>query len=116
MQSFIDAYRAVHPYDATGARPQARLAIDVAAGDRWLIALNRKVTADWLRTDAPLLDDANANAIVPARPASVSSSETSWQAHVDGKPQYSPAVPPLAPAKFIGGVHLAYGGKPLSCR
>ncbi|MFE9654693.1 hypothetical protein [Micromonospora sp. NPDC006431] len=111
LQSFIDAYRAVHPYDASGARPEARLTIDVAAGDRWLIELNRKATADWLRTDAPVLD--YANAMVPARPASASTSQASWQEHVDGKPQYSPPVPPLAPAKFTGGVYLAYGGKPL---
>ncbi|MFE9692114.1 hypothetical protein [Micromonospora sp. NPDC005806] len=111
LQSFIDAYRAVHPYDATGARPEARLTIDVAAGDRWLIALNRKATADWLRTDAPVLD--YANAMVSARPASAGTAQANWQEHVDGKPQYSPPVPPLAPAKFTGGVYLAYGGKPL---
>ncbi|SCF20805.1 hypothetical protein GA0074695_4344 [Micromonospora viridifaciens] len=111
LQSFIDAYRAVHPYDATGTRPQARLTIDVAAGDRYLIDLNRKATADWLRTDTPVLD--YANAMVSARPASASTSQASWQEHVDGKPQYGPPVPPLAPAKFTGGVYLAYGGKPL---
>ncbi|MFR9779113.1 hypothetical protein ACL02O_24050 [Micromonospora sp. MS34] len=111
LQSFITAYRAVHPYDPTGARPEARLTIDVAAGDRWLIALNRKATADWLRTDTPVLD--YANAMVAARPASASSSQSSWQEHVDGKPQYSPPVPPLAPAKFTGGLYIAYGNKPL---
>ena len=37
LQSFIDAYRAVHPYDATGNDHTARLTIDTAAGDRWLI-------------------------------------------------------------------------------
>lgn len=111
LQQFIDAYRMVHPYDATGARPQARLTIDVAAGDRWLIALNRKATADWLRTDAPVLD--YANAMVTARPASASSSQADWQEHVDGKAQYSPPVPPLAPAKFTGGIYIAYGGRAL---
>jgi hypothetical protein len=39
MQSFINGYRGVHPYDATGANPAARLTIDLAAGDRYLIAL-----------------------------------------------------------------------------
>jgi hypothetical protein len=111
LQAFIDAYRAINPYDATGTRPQARLTIDVAAGDRWLIALNRKATADWLRTDTPVLD--YANAMVPARPASATSAQASWQEHVDGKPQYSPPVPPLAPAKFTGGIYIAYGGKAL---
>jgi hypothetical protein len=111
LQSFIDAYRAVHPYDASGARPEARLTIDVAAGDRWLIDLNRRATGDWLRTDVPVLD--YANAMVPSRPASASASQASWQEHVDGKPQYAPPVPPLAPAKFTGGIYLAYGGKPL---
>ncbi|MEV0454204.1 hypothetical protein [Catellatospora methionotrophica] len=56
LQNVITAYRAVHPYDASGANPRARLTIDVAAGDRWLIALNQKATADWLRTDNPVLD------------------------------------------------------------
>ncbi|MFF4808587.1 hypothetical protein ACFY03_10255 [Micromonospora chersina] len=111
LQSFIDAYRAVHPYDATGARAPARLTIDVAAGDRWLIDLNRKATADWLRTDAPVLD--YANAMVTARPVSAGTAQANWQEHVDGKAQYSPPVPPLAPAKFTGAVYLAYGGKPL---
>ena len=111
LQKFIDAYRAIHPYDATGTRPQARLTIDVAAGDRWLIALNRKATADWLRTDTPILD--YANAMVPARPASASTSQANWQEHVDGKLQYSPPVPPLAPAKFTGGIYIAYGGRGL---
>jgi hypothetical protein len=111
LQAFIDAYRAVHPYDATGSRPAARLTIDVAAGDRWLIALNRKATADWLRTDTPVLD--YANAMVPARPTSADSHVAHWQEHVDGKPQYSPPVPPLAPAKFTGGLYVAYGGRAL---
>ncbi|MEU8263241.1 hypothetical protein AB0C02_21745 [Micromonospora sp. NPDC048999] len=111
LQAFIDAYRAVHPYDATGTRPEARLTIDVAAGDRYLIDLNRKATADWLRTDIPVLD--YANAMVAAKPASASTSQASWQEHVDGKPQYGPPVPPLAPAKFTGGLYLAQGGKPL---
>ncbi|MGK5738324.1 hypothetical protein [Micromonospora sp. URMC 103] len=111
LQAFIDAYRAVHPYDATGSRPEARLTIDVAAGDRWLIALNRKATEDWLRTDRPVLD--YANAMVTARPASASASQDNWQEHVDGKAQFSPPVPPLAPAKFTGGVYIAYGGRAL---
>lgn len=111
LQNFITAYRAAHPYDASGADPTARLTIDVAAGDRWLIALNRKATADWLRTDAPVLD--YANAMVPARQPSVSSAQANWQEHLDGKPQYNPQVPPLAPAKFTGGLYVAYGGKVL---
>jgi len=111
LQAFIDAYRSVHPYDATGANPAARLTIDVAAGDRWLIALNRKATADWLRTDSPVLD--YANAMVPARQPSLRDALANWQEHVDGKPQYAPPVPPLAPARFTGGLYVAYGSKPL---
>ena len=111
LQALIDAYRAVLPYDATGADPAARLTIDVAAGDRWLIALNRKATADWLRTDRPVLD--YANAMVPARQPSASAAVANWQEHIDGKPTYAPPVPPLAPAKFTGGLYIAYGGRPL---
>jgi len=110
LQAFIDAYRSVHPYDATGADPAARLTIDVAAGDRWLIALNRKATADWLRTDQPVLD--YANAMVPARqPNSASRAIENWQEHVDGKPQFSPPVPPLAPARFTVGLYIAGASK-----
>ncbi|MFD7444170.1 hypothetical protein [Streptomyces sp. NPDC059909] len=111
LQSFIDAYRSQHPYDATGADPAARLTIDTAAGDRWLIAINRKATADWLRTDTPVLD--YANAMVPARQPSVSGAIANWQEHVDGKPQYAPPVPPLAPAKFTGGLYIGYGRSPM---
>ncbi|MFE0640385.1 hypothetical protein ACFW2Y_01960 [Streptomyces sp. NPDC058877] len=111
LQAFIDAYRSVHPYDASGTRPAARLTIDTAAGDRWLIALNRKATADWLRTDDPVLD--YANAMVTARPTSASSHIANWQEHIDGKSQYAPPVAPLAPAKFTAGLYLAYGRNPL---
>ena len=46
LQSFINAYRAILPYDATGANPAARLTIDLAAGDQYLVALAAKATAD----------------------------------------------------------------------
>ncbi|NUT32008.1 MAG: hypothetical protein HOV79_02930 [Hamadaea sp.] len=109
LQNFITAYRAVHPYDASGNNPRARLTIDTAAGDRWLIDINRKATADWLRTDTPVLD--YANAMVPARQPSMSGAIANWQEHIDGKPQYSPPVPPLAPAKFTGGLYIGYGNR-----
>jgi len=110
LQTFIDTYRSVLPYDATGANPAARLNIDPAAGDRWLIALNQKATADWLRTDNPVLDWANA--MVPSRqPSSASDAIANWQEHLDGKPQYSPPVPPLAPAKFAVSLYIAEGSK-----
>ncbi|MFF6777872.1 hypothetical protein ACFY8W_30580 [Streptomyces sp. NPDC012637] len=111
LQAFIDAYRSVHPYDASGADPAARLTIDTAAGDRWLIDINRKATADWLRTDRPVLD--YANAMVTARPTSAGSHIANWQEHLDGKAQYSPPVAPLAPAKFTAGLYIAYGRSPL---
>jgi hypothetical protein len=110
LQAFIDAYRSVLPYDASGADPAARLTIDLAAGDRWLIALTRKATADWLRTTTPVLD--YANAMVPARqPRNAAEAQASWQEHVDGKPQYGPPIPPLAPAKFTGGLYISTGRK-----
>lgn len=107
LQAFISAYRAIHPYDASGADPRARLTIDLAAGDRWLIDIGRKATADWLRTDTPVLD--YANAMVPARQPSPDKAIANWQEHVDGKPQYSPPIPPLAPAKFTGSLYIAEG-------
>jgi hypothetical protein len=111
LQSFIDAYRAVLPYDATGANHAARLTIDLAAGDRWLIDIGRKATADWLRTTAPVLD--YANAMVPARQPSASAAIANWQEHLDGKPTYAPPIPPLAPAKFTGSLYIAEGNKVL---
>jgi hypothetical protein len=117
LQAFIDSYRGyVHSdgigtvYDSTGTNPAARLTIDLAAGDRWLIDTTRKATADWLNTTTPVLD--YANAMVPSKqPASASAAESNWQEHVDGKAQYSPPIPPLAPAKFTGSLYLISGRK-----
>jgi hypothetical protein len=109
LQQFIDAYRAIHPYDASGADPTARLTIDLAAGDRWLIGIAQKATADWLRPGGTVLD--YANAMVPARQPSTSGAIANWQEHIDGKPQYSPPIPPLAPARFTGSLFLAEGNK-----
>lgn len=107
LQRFIDAYRAQLPYDASGTNPAARLTIDLAAGDRWLISIARRASADWLTTANPVLD--YANAMVPARQPSASKAQANWQEHVDGKAQYSPPIPPLAPAKFTGSVFVAEG-------
>ncbi len=104
LQAFIDAYRSVLPYDPTGNNQTARLTIDLAAGDRWLIPLTAKATTDWLKTSVPVLD--YANAMVPARQPTTSGAITNWQEHVDGKPQYDPPIPPLAPAKFTGSLWL----------
>jgi len=104
LQAFIDAYRSVLPFDPTGENHAARLTIDLAAGDRWLIDITRKATAEWLTVDRPVLD--YANAMVPARQPSVRDAIANWQEHVDGKPQYAPPIPPLAPMKFTGSVYL----------
>ena len=110
LQAFIDAYRSVHPYDPTGTDSAARLTIDLAAGDRWLIPLTERATRAWLTTTAPVLD--YANAMVPARqPRSAADAIAHWQEHVDGKPRYSPPIPPLAPAKFTGSLYIAEGSK-----
>ncbi len=104
LQSFIDAYRSIHPYDATGANPAARLTVDLAAGDRWLIALCTKATRDWLDPANPVLD--YANAMVPARQPGATEAISNWQEHLDGKPQYDPPILPLAPCKFTAGLYL----------
>jgi len=108
LQAFINAYRSVHPYDGTGNDPAARLTIDLAAGDRWLIALGRHATINWLNPSNPVLD--YANAMVPARqPNTAADAQTNWQEHIDGKPQFSPPYPPLAAAKFTGGLYIVTG-------
>jgi len=112
LQSFITAYRSQLPYDATGANPAARLTIDVGAGDRFLIDLDRKATSDWLTTANPVLD--YANAMVPSKqPPSASSAESNWQEHVDGKSNFAPPILPLAPAKFTGSLYITSGHNPL---
>jgi len=112
LQAFIDAYRSQLPYDATGANPAARLTIDVGAGDRFLIDLDRKATSDWLTTANPVLD--YANALVPNRqPNSAPSAEGNWQEHVDGKANFAPPIPPLAPAKFAGSLFITSGHNPI---
>jgi len=116
LQAFIDAYRSQEPYDATGNNPAARLTIDLAAGDRWLIPLATKATTDWLTTTKPVLD--YANAMVPSKqPSSATSAEANWQEHIDGKPQYSPPIPPLAPAKLTGSLYISstQGSLPPEC-
>ena len=104
LQQFIAAYRSQIPYDLSGNIHAARLTIDLACGDRWLIDICRKATADWLNTSNPVLD--YANAMVPARQPSASAAIANWQEHIDGKPQYGPPILPLAPAKFTGGLYL----------
>jgi len=104
LQKFINAYRSIHPYDATGNNHAARLTIDLAAGDRWLIDICRKSTTEWLTTSNAVLD--YANAMVPARQPSLTDAIANWQEHVDGKPQYGPPIPPLTPAKFTGSLWL----------
>jgi hypothetical protein len=108
MQAFINAYRSQLPYDATGANAAARLTIDVGAGDRFLIDLDRKATSDWLTTSNPVVD--YANALVPSKqPTNASSAEGNWQEHVDGKSNFAPPILPLAPAKFTGSLYITSG-------
>jgi hypothetical protein len=109
LQTFIDSYRSVLPYNATGSNPAARLTIDLAAGDRWLIGLAQKATSDWLRTDTPVLD--YANAMVPSKQPSATTAESNWQEHLTGKSNYNPPIPPLAPAKMTGSLYIAEGSK-----
>ncbi len=111
LQAFINAYRSQLPYDSAGNNHAARLTIDLAAGDRWLIALTRKATADWLNTTTPVLD--YANAMVPSRqPNSAATAQADWQEHIDGKAQYNPPIPPLAAAKFTGSLYIVTGQSP----
>jgi hypothetical protein len=108
LQAFIDAYRSVLPYDASGGNHAARLTIDLAAGDRWLIALTRKATADWLSTTNPVLDYANAM-VTSKQFTNAADAQSNWQEHIDGKQQFSPPVPPLAAAKFTGALYIVTG-------
>lgn len=109
LQAFITAYRSQLPYDATGSNPAARLTIDVGAGDRFLIPIDQMATSNWLTTTNPVLD--YANALVPNKQPSATAAESNWLEHVDGKPNFAPPIPPLAPAKFTGSVFLTDSNK-----
>ena len=109
LQAFITAYRSQLPYDATGANAAARLTIDVGAGDRFLIPIDQMATSNWLTTTNPVLD--YANALVPNKQPSATAAESNWLEHVDGKPNFAPPIPPLAPAKFTGSVFLTDSNK-----
>lgn len=100
LQAFVDAYRQVHPYDATGADHAARLTIDLAAGNRYLQDLSRYATLHWLDNADPVLDYANAMV------ARSSGTPDTWQEHIDGKPQYAPPIPPKAPNRLTAGLYL----------
>src|SRR3954471_6855037 len=50
--------------------------------------------------------------MVPNKQPNASGAEANWQEHIDGKPQYSPPIGPLAPAKFTGSVYLVTGRNP----
>jgi len=110
MQAFINAYRAILPYDATGSNPAARLTIDLAAGDRSLNNLNRQAVTTWLRTDTPVLDYANAT--VPNGQPATADAEANWQEHVIGRTNVNPPIPPLAPAKVTVAVRVVLGSTP----
>lgn len=108
LEAFINAYRSVHPYDASGLNHKARLTMDLAVGNRYLQGLSRKASADWLRPEAPVLD--YINAMVPGRSQP---SLDQWQEHIDGKPQYNPPILPKAPAKFTGSIWLTKNKNPI---
>jgi hypothetical protein len=106
LQQFVSAYRSVVPYDATGANFAARLTIDLGDGDTYLTKLANYAVTNWLQTNAPVLD--YANAMVASQKTSVATLESGWQQHVDG---LSGSVPPQAPAKLTGSLWLV-GGQP----
>jgi len=110
LQEFIDAYRSVHPYDATGTNHAARLTIDLATGNRWLQALSRHASIHWLDPANPVLDYANAMVPGNGQPKDV----CSWVEHINGIPEFTPPIAPKAPAKITGALWL--DGKNTECR
>jgi len=106
LQQFVSAYRSVVAYDATGSNNAARLTIDLGDGDTYLTKLANYAVTNWLQTNAPVLD--YANAMVAGQKTGVATLESGWQQHVDGE---SGSVPPMAPAKVAGSLWLV-GGQP----
>jgi hypothetical protein len=104
LQQFIAAYRSILPYDRAATDPAARLTIDLAPGDEYLVPLTRYATSHWLTTAHPVLD--YANAMVPFEQTSASALEQDWREHVRGRPP----IPPLAPAKLTGSLYTVAAG------
>jgi len=108
LGQFIDAYRSVIPYDATGNNPAARLTIDLAVGNRYLTKISREAAEKWLQTENPVLD--HFNAMVPGHGDPTTDQ---WQEHIDGMSNYNPPVLPKAPAKMAGALWLTSGRNPI---
>jgi hypothetical protein len=104
LQQFVSAYRSVVAYDASGSNNAARLTIDLGDGDTYLTKLANYAVTNWLQTNAPVLD--YANAMVAGQRTGVATLEGGWQQHVDGE---SGSVPPMAPAKLTGSLWLVGG-------
>ncbi|MFL6116158.1 MAG: hypothetical protein ACJ786_33110 [Catenulispora sp.] len=51
------------------------------------------------------------DSMVPSKQPSTGTAESNWQEHLTGKPNYSPPIPPLAPAKFTGSLYIAEGSQ-----
>lgn len=103
LTAFVNAYRAVNPYDPTGNNPAARLTVDLGSGDQYLSALD--VWAAPLITGAtPVLDYANAM-VASKQYTSASAAEKDWSEHLNGEPQYAPPVPSIAPARFTVAIY-----------
>ena len=92
LQTFINAYRSVIPYDATGNNHAARLTIDLGNDDAYLSALSAYATQHWLSTTSPVLD--YANAMVASQKTTVSQLETGWSQHVNGTSSFRRSRPP----------------------
>src|SRR5262249_51147281 len=105
LAQFVTAYRSQIAYDASGQNYTARLTIDLGDGDTYLTKLANYAVTNWLKTNAPVLD--YANAMVAGQKTGVSTLESGWQQHVTG----SGSVPPMAPAKLTGSLWLV-GGQP----
>ena len=105
LQEFVAAYRSVVSYDATAMNPAARLTIDLALDDGYLVRLTQYASANWLTTTHPVLD--YANAMVPFKQLSAFALQRGWEEHIRGR---SP-IPPLAPAKFTGSLYIATPGE-----
>ena len=89
LEEFIAAYRSEHPKEdwktyGLNTNPPSLLTIDLAAGGRYLQDLNRHATIEWIDSNPPVLDWANAMV------HRSSGDPGNWQEHIDGKPTYNP--------------------------
>lgn len=107
LEDFIVTYRSVHPYDATGQNPAARLTIDLPIGNGFLHILDEWASRRWLQNDSdPKMKLDYANSLVADKQFTAPEYQKHWQENLDGSSDLTPPIVPLVGSKFTVSLYL----------